>query len=308
MLTLSYSRNTVYYERMYNEEEHGKWIPGYEGMYSVAKDGEVWSFKKGKAKTLGARRFSATGAFFVTLAKNNKRKLLRVERLMAATYLGLGVVEKGRVVVHRDGNKKNNNLDNLEVRGKSIDYYSESKHGRWIRGQEGRYSITKTGEVWTFLDRSPRKLKHLFSGFSRMNYPKVCLCYGKKHDRRQFFVHQLVTDTYLGPRPDGMVVCHNNGDPNDCRLSNLRYDTQKNNCQDTIRHGNSLKGEVNPAAILSNETVARIKMDLKRLEPLRRGDSRMLAMKYGVTDTTISSIKTGRNWSSVQAVITPSGV
>lgn len=48
----------------------------------------------------------------------------------------------------------------------------------------------------------------------------------------------MVAESFMGTRPESMNVCHNNGDPTDNRLANLRYDTQSENRRDTVRHGN----------------------------------------------------------------------
>ena len=46
---------------------------------------------------------------------------------------------------------------------------------------------------------------------------------------------------FVGPAPDGMVICHYNDIKTDNRLENLRYDTQYANGQDRIRNGKSKK-------------------------------------------------------------------
>ena len=50
-------------------------------------------------------------------------------------------------------------------------------------------------------------------------------------------VHRLVMLTFVGPCPAGMEVCHQNGTPEDDRLTNLRYDTHANNMLDKNEHG-----------------------------------------------------------------------
>ena len=62
---------------------------------------------------------------------------------------------------------------------------------------------------------------HLYSG-------------GKRHARK---VHQLVLETFVGPRPEGHEVRHLNGDSMDNRLENLAYGTHSENVRDVIRHG-----------------------------------------------------------------------
>jgi hypothetical protein len=43
--------------------------------------------------------------------------------------------------------------------------------------------------------------------------------------------------TFVGAPPDGMEVLHNNGDPTDNRLENLRYGTRTENILDVYRQG-----------------------------------------------------------------------
>lgn len=50
-------------------------------------------------------------------------------------------------------------------------------------------------------------------------------------------VHGLVAESFLGPRPEGMEVCHDNGARADNRIQNLRYGTASENTFDTVKHG-----------------------------------------------------------------------
>lgn len=51
-------------------------------------------------------------------------------------------------------------------------------------------------------------------------------------------VHQLVLEAFVGPRPSGMEGCHRNDNPSDNALSNLRWDTPRENRLDVVRNGN----------------------------------------------------------------------
>lgn len=95
-------------------EEIWKDIEGYEGLYQVSNLGRVKSLnyaKQGKEKIL-KDRISATGYKRVNLSKSGERKTYYVHRLVAETFIPNpnGYSE----VNHKDENKSNNNIDNLE--------------------------------------------------------------------------------------------------------------------------------------------------------------------------------------------------
>lgn len=73
------------------------------------------------------------------------------------------------------------------------------------------------------------------------------------------FVHVLVLEAFVGPRPEGMQCCHNNGIPYDNRLINLRWDTPKNNVHDRRFHGTYQYGTKNPNSKYSDEVIKKIK-------------------------------------------------
>jgi hypothetical protein len=63
----------------------------------------------------------------------------------------------------------------------------------------------------------------------------VALCVNRA--RKSFDVHRLVAITFLGAPPDGHEVCHNDGDPANNRIANLRWGTRSDNIRDSVRHG-----------------------------------------------------------------------
>lgn len=109
------------------------------------------------------------------------------------------------------------------------------------------------------------------------------LCEGKRRT-----VASLVAEAFIGPRPEGMDVCHGDGNPSNNRLLNLRYDTPAGNAADKIMHGTHLFGEGTPAAKLTEEQV------LKILSSSLTGVA--LADIYDVTPAAISAIRKGKNW------------
>lgn len=49
-------------------------------------------------------------------------------------------------------------------------------------------------------------------------------------------VHAHVIITYVGPRPNGMMCRHLDGDPKNNNISNLKWGTAKENGEDRSRH------------------------------------------------------------------------
>lgn len=50
-------------------------------------------------------------------------------------------------------------------------------------------------------------------------------------------VHILVLETFIGPRPDGKLGCHDDGNPANNALDNLYWGTPSENQMDRVRHG-----------------------------------------------------------------------
>lgn len=96
-------------------KEIWKDIKGYEGLYQVSNMGNVKSLNyrhTGKERILRPMVIR-NGYLIVTLYKNGKCKRLLVHRLVLMTFAPINNMDK-LDVNHRDENKKNNNLDNLE--------------------------------------------------------------------------------------------------------------------------------------------------------------------------------------------------
>lgn len=111
-----------------------------------------------------------------------------------------------------------------------------------VVGFEGSYEVSNQGRVRSLartVDRSglPVRIsgRVLKPWIQKGGYPAVTL----RSDGRSFgrAVHTLVLHAFVGPRPDGMDACHQDGNPVNSSLSNLRWDTRSGNMQDALRHG-----------------------------------------------------------------------
>lgn len=115
---------------------------------------------------------------------------------------------------------------------------------RWLPvvGYEGLYEVSDQGRVKSLQRRvrdrkgfrlvRERILRWNQNGFG---YHTVVLC--REGSKKTRSIHQLVLEAFVGPRPDGAVACHNDGNPTNNQPSNLRWDTQSNNLYDAVRHG-----------------------------------------------------------------------
>lgn len=87
-----------------------KEIKNYEGLYSIDKNGYISSIKNGRNRQL--KQGNWNGYNYIILCKNGKTKMHLVHRILYETYIDKLV--KGMQINHIDGNKLNNNLNNLE--------------------------------------------------------------------------------------------------------------------------------------------------------------------------------------------------
>lgn len=109
---------------------------------------------------------------------------------------------------------------------------------------EGIYEVSNLGRVRSMarvvIGRDGRKMRYrttlLTPSIDKAGYPRINL-YRNKSVRR-YGVHRLVLSTFVGPCPEGMEALHNDGDPGNSRLDNLRYGSSSENTLDTVLHGN----------------------------------------------------------------------
>lgn len=86
-------------------------LPEIKDYYIVTSDGEFYSDNSGKMKT---RNKAGTDYQIINLSTiDGKKKTFRVHRLILMAFKPIEGMENLQVN-HIDGNKKNNNLDNLE--------------------------------------------------------------------------------------------------------------------------------------------------------------------------------------------------
>ena len=105
------------------------------------------------------------------------------------------------------------------------------EHWRLVVGYEGLYEVSDLGRV-----RSLRKGRLLALNSGSRGYVARTLV-GADGKKRYTNVHRLVLEAFVGLCPDGFECCHNERDPTNNRLTNLRWDSRASNALDKVEHG-----------------------------------------------------------------------
>lgn len=125
-------------------------------------------------------------------------------------------------------------------------------------------------------------------------------------DREPFVtgLHQLVMMVFVGPCPPGLECCHNDGNPENNFVVNLRYGTHGSNVVDRELHGKTARGEVCGASKLTEVEVRRV------FEWYAQGMShRAIAELIGVSSNNVGAILARQTWGHVEidASLIPKG-
>jgi hypothetical protein len=110
-------------------------------------------------------------------------------------------------------------------------------------------------------------------------------------------VQRLIAAHFLGPKPDGLVICHNDGDQTNNAATNLRYDTQKSNIADIKAHGTEAppRGSLNGQARLTEDQVR----ELRALYAAGGATHRALGLRYGISREQARDIINRKAWRHV---------
>lgn len=102
-------------------------IKGYEGLYKINNKGEVYSYYR---NIIIKNQLQNTGYMSIILCKDTNKKLHLIHRLVASAFIDN--IQIKPCVNHIDGDKTNNNLNNLE----------------WVTYSENRQHALDNG-LWT---------------------------------------------------------------------------------------------------------------------------------------------------------------
>ena len=131
----------------------------------------------------------------------------------------------------------------LFVAAEGRSYNSGMEKWRPVVGWEGLYEVSDKGQVRS-LDRMSKTPKRSYPVRGKVLRPRlagstgahgqVSLRHGERHQRS--YIHQLVLEAFVGPRPPGYVARHLN-DQDDNSIENLAWGTASENNHDLVANG-----------------------------------------------------------------------
>jgi hypothetical protein len=157
---------------------------------------------------------------------------------------------------------------------------------RTVSGLKYTYEVSSTGRVRRALveERKP--------ACSAATHGYELVTIGGKN----YTVHRLVAEAFLGPRPQGKVVNHKDGNKRNNNATNLEYVTHRENIRHAFKLGliSSRKGERNNATKLTAHEVKIMRVMRDFGVPLTR-----LADMFDVAISNVHQIVARQTWTHI---------
>lgn len=147
-----------------------------------------------------------------------------------------------------------------------------------------------TNHRWSISDKPQRML---VGGYSSRDRRYIAVCLARDGKQVSKYIHDLVLLAFVGPKPAGFEVCHNDDNPENNCLVNLRYDTHRANVQDAMRNG---KWTVPLHENTKNSFTVEQIIEIREHKCYMNATFRELAKRYGASPDTISSICRGKSY------------
>lgn len=152
-----------------------------------------------------------------------------------------------------------------------------------------KYWVTNKGRVISTNFSGARILKPTID---RKGYRRVSLW--ENGMVKNVKIARLVANAFLQPSRSKYVL-HIDGSRKNDVPSNLKWGTAKDNAADSINHGTFQRGERHWRSELTDATVR----EIRQLRMVTGLSFRKLGRRFGVSDTTIRRVVSGKHWKHV---------
>jgi NUMOD4 motif/HNH endonuclease len=188
--------------------------------------------------------------------------------------------------------------------------YQANERWRPVVGYESRYEISNFGRLrslprtWNVVRKNGSPLPGIVEGkilkprLDKDGYEQIGL--RGLGERKWFKIHQLVLETFIGPRPKNLIIDHIDGNRANNALSNIHYISQSENMlRSDIRNGGRpwLQGDGNPMSKLDIEQVKTIRQLAKEGVPQIK-----IARQFNMGSMQISRIIRRQRWKWIEDV------
>jgi len=178
-----------------------------------------------------------------------------------------------------------------EIKGKTISF-------PWL-------AITEDGRRIVRIELSIRNVspigRVMKQHLSKGGYLVTNLWHSKDKKIYNLAVHQMVSRTFLGPRPEGTEVNHKDGVKVHNHYKNLEYLTRSGNIKHSYDIGlriSPTKGKFGMDSVFFKLSDKKVK-EIRKLYFKEKYTQEQLAQKFGVAHQTIGSIVRGYSWSHI---------
>jgi len=186
----------------------------------------------------------------------------------------------------------------VQVSSAAFAFLEDIMKEQWhdVVGFEELYKVSNFGRVKTI-----KKYSRFGCGYilkpkpTARGYARVTL--RGKQAQRSYFIHVLVLEAFVCPRPPGKVSNHKNSDKTDNRVENLEWVTQQENVAHAVEndHFFTPRGEQHGESKLTANDVR----EIRRLYARGQYTQRDLAQRFSVSKSLISAIIRRHVWKHV---------
>lgn len=119
------------------------------------------------------------------------------------------------------------------------------------------------------------------------------------HRAKNYYAHRVAYETFVGPIPDGLDVCHTCDNPSCCNPAHLWVGSAKDNAQDMVKKGRDCH------AVFRGEDHANSKLTASQVREIRRLceegiNQTEIGKRFSVSQSAVMAIRTGRTWKHLE--------